>query len=248
MSNTDLPKIYFFTGAGVSAESGLPTFRCGDDGFWNNYDIDTVCNIHTFKENHEMVNKFYREYHDMVKAVEPNAAHKMIGELQQRYGTDRVKVVTTNVDDLHERGGATEVLHLHGDIRYNVLDFYGNRKVVPVDSDYVEEAGTITKPAVVFFGESIRFTADGKKHPLYDELYFLLDDIKPRDIVIVVGASFQVVPFDYYLAGCPAYTININITDDSQVGNFKNMLLDGASKGLQKCKTFIENTMEGKSV
>lgn len=248
MSTNELPKIYFFTGAGISAESGVPTFRCGHDGLWNNYDIDEVCSITNFKRNHDMVNQFYREYFDMIQGVKPNAAHQHIGDLQKRYGGDRVKVITTNVDDLHERGGATDVLHVHGDIRYTILDFYGERKIVPVDSEYKVEPNQFNKPAVVFFGESARYTADGVKHPLYDEMYDMIDTIRGCDIVVVVGASFQVVPFDYILGACPAYKININVTDESHNGFFNSTLLDGATKGLQKCESFIEQTMEGKSV
>lgn len=246
MVSEQLPKIYFFTGAGISAESGLPTFRGNEGSIWNSVDVRQICDIHTFRENHQLVNKFYREYYDTIMNTNPNDAHRAIAEYQQRYGTDRVKIITTNVDDLHERAGATEVLHLHGDIRYNILDFDGERKVVPVECTPPAEAGTYTKPAVVFFGESVRFTGDGVKHPLYEELYNIIDNINQCDIVIVVGASFQVVPFDYLLSCTPAYTININIEDNAINGYFKSTLIDGATQGLKKCNEFINNTMEGK--
>lgn len=248
MDTISLPKVYFITGAGISAESGVPTFR-GENGLWNDFDIDEICNIHTFKQNHDKVNQFYRQYYDMLKNIEPNHAHRIIGKLQQRYGSDRVKVITTNVDDLHERGGATDVLHVHGDIRYKIQDFFGDSKVVPVECDDPVTEGTYSKPAVVFFGESVRYTSDGVKHQLYDELYETLDNINSHDIVIVIGASFQVVPFHYLLGSCPAYKININIEDDCFTNScFNSVLVDGATLGLQKCKNFIETTMEGKNV
>src|SRR5690625_2670096 len=108
----DQPRIFIFTGSGISAESGLSTFR-GNDGLWNNHSIDDVCNEYTWRENYALVHDFYNDLRQSLADTKPNEAHISIARIQQQFG-DRVSIVTQNVDDLLERAGATNVLHLHG--------------------------------------------------------------------------------------------------------------------------------------
>lgn len=179
-------RITFFTGAGISAESGIPTFRTGPNALWENHSIDEVCNIDTFPQNYALVHRFYNQRREQLAHVEPNAAHKAIAELQQQF-PGRISLLTSNIDDLHERAGSPEVTHLHGflpqiedlndgsllDIGHTAFDFEAH------------EAGRY-KPNVVFFGELA---------PAYGPLNECFQSLGSTDLVVVVGSSEQVIPF-----------------------------------------------------
>ena len=109
------PKIIIFAGAGLSAESGLATFRNSPNGLWNQYKISEVCDLRTWKQNIDLVNQFYSERKKEILAANPNAAHISIAQLQQELGHENVQVFTSNIDDLLERAGA-KTTHIHGDI------------------------------------------------------------------------------------------------------------------------------------
>jgi NAD-dependent deacetylase len=107
-----MKKLVVLTGAGISAESGLKTFR-DSDGLWEGYDIEEVATATAWKRNPELVLQFYNMRRKSVAAAEPNAAHRILAELEKDFD---VQIVTQNIDDLHERAGSTKVLHLHGEI------------------------------------------------------------------------------------------------------------------------------------
>src|ERR1043165_6213787 len=108
-----MKKIVVFTGSGVSAESGLKTFR-DSDGLWENYNIEDVATPMAWVKNRKLVLEFYNQRRKQVLEAQPNAAHLSLAELEKKYN---VHIITQNIDDLHERAGSTKVLHLHGEIR-----------------------------------------------------------------------------------------------------------------------------------
>src|SRR5688500_11552128 len=113
-----MQKIVILTGAGISAESGIPTFR--DAGaLWEGFDIEEVATPEGWRRNPELVLELYNQRRKGVRAAQPNEAHKAIAQLEEKYS---VQVITQNIDDLHERGGSTEVLHLHGEIKKSKSD------------------------------------------------------------------------------------------------------------------------------
>lgn len=204
-------KILFLTGAGLSKESGIPTFRdAAEQGMWEQFDIDDVCNISTFRKNYYMVHAFYNERRVALKDVEPNIGHEFIAELQKQLSTDRVMHITANVDDLAERAGG-EAMHIHGSLLeivepWTIADYEVHNIGYNVHhaSDEV-----ISKPNVVLFGESYRYE-DGVRKPLYDDMYKVIDSLKPEDVVIVIGSSDTVVQWSVMVGKCGALSINVN--------------------------------------
>jgi NAD-dependent deacetylase len=178
-------RLIIFTGAGVSAESGVPTFRTGPDGLWHNHRIEDVCHIDTFEQNYDLVHAFYNARRTALQGVEPNSAHQAIAELQQRYG-DQVHLMTTNVDDLHERAGSPRVVHIHG----NLLELVNLAEgaVLPIGYEAFDHAAHPPhfKPNVVFFG---------KVAPVYRDLFTLMNSLTRQDLVLVVGSSETVIQF-----------------------------------------------------
>jgi NAD-dependent deacetylase len=174
--------ILFLTGAGVSAESGLSTFR-DSDGLWNNYKIEDVCTPKALRETPELVHEFYNKRRKEVQTVEPNPAHYAIKELEQYHD---VTVITSNVDNLHERAGSTRVIHLHGELlkaRDMVTGFVYDWN----DDMFVgtlSEQGNQLRPHIVFFHEDVT------------EFHSVYDMIKQEqfDYLVVVGTSLSVYP------------------------------------------------------
>lgn len=188
-------RVLFFTGAGISADSGISTFRDNNDGLWTRYNPDVVANLSTFEQNKELVFKFYNERRVALKDVQPNKAHIEIGSLQQRYGTDKVAIFTQNIDDLFERGGCTVVHHVHGDIKKTrcLLDL---SHVVDVGynttsaEDTCATCGGGVKPAVIFFGEQA---------PMYRLLYETFFKATPDDLIVIIGTSGNVISTSYLI-------------------------------------------------
>ncbi len=191
-------KVVVLSGAGVSKESGIATFRDTSDGLWNNYKIEDVATPNGWEKNPVAVNDFYNVRRIEVLNAEPNDAHIRIASEEKHFD---IQVITQNIDDLHERGGSTNVMHLHGEIlkarssneRYDWMgmshdESVNNPKVYDVGrkglnyySDYADD-GFPLRPAVVWFGESV---------PLINDA---VDLIKEADVLIVVGTSLNVYP------------------------------------------------------
>ena len=151
----NMKKIVVFTGAGVSADSGLATFR-DSDGLWANYRIEDVCTPEALARNRALVIEFYNKRRHEMLAARPNAAHEAIARLEQGYD---VEVVTQNVDDLHERAGSTRVTHLHGELR-KLRSSRNPDLIVPIEGweqplDATASDGSLLRPHIVFFGESV---------------------------------------------------------------------------------------------
>ena len=175
--------IVVFTGAGVSAESGLGTFRDAD-GLWEKYRIEDVCTHEAWLRNPELCVSFYNARRRETLAAKPNAAHEAITRLQRHFPGTRI--ITQNIDDLHERAGSTDVVHLHGEI----TKLRGQRSetdTVPLEGweqHYGDRHpdGTLLRPYIVFFGEGV---------PYFEEACRIAST---ADLLIVVGTSLNVYP------------------------------------------------------
>ncbi|OUJ69476.1 SIR2 family NAD-dependent protein deacylase [Hymenobacter crusticola] len=193
-------KIVVLTGAGISAESGLATFR-GADGLWEGHRVEDVATPEAFTRNPELVLEFYNQRRTAARAAQPNAGHLALVALEQAY---EVVVVTQNVDDLHERAGSSRVMHLHGQLFESRSTRY-QELVYPMTSDRIElgdlcERGHQLRPNIVWFGEDV---------PLMERA---IEEAATAAIFMVVGTSLQVYPaaglINYTPTNCPTYIID----------------------------------------
>jgi NAD-dependent deacetylase len=177
-----MKNIVVFTGAGISAESGLKTFRAAD-GLWEEHRIEDVATPEAWRRDPELVLRFYNERRRGVLAAQPNAAHRVLAELQ---GSANVQIVTQNIDDLHERAGSNDVLHLHGEIMKSRSSIDEHRLYDTQGDDIcigdLCELGSQLRPHVVWFGEAV---------PMMERAIELT---MRADIFIVVGTSLAVYP------------------------------------------------------
>ncbi len=174
-------KIVALTGAGISAESGIKTFR-DSNGLWEEHRIEDVATPEAWHRNKQLVLDFYNQRRKQLRECHPNDAHKVLAELESRYD---VTVITQNVDDLHERAGSTSVIHLHGElmkVRSSVYDnlIYEWRKDLAIGDKC--ERGTQLRPHIVWFGEAV---------PMME---YAVPVVQSADVVLVVGTSMQVYP------------------------------------------------------
>jgi NAD-dependent deacetylase len=175
-------KIVFFSGAGISRESGVLTFRDCKDGLWNNHKIEDVATVDAWRKDREKVLGFYNERRQQMPDVVPNDGHKLIASLEEDYD---VTIVTQNVDDLHERAGSTNIIHLHGELSKGRSSM--NPKAEPIDIGYNDikigdkaEDGSQLRPHIVWFGE----------YPFgVDEGYKAIEE---ADYLVVIGTSLNI--------------------------------------------------------
>ncbi len=206
-----MKKIVVFTGAGVSADSGLSTFRDAD-GLWANYRIEDVCTPEALVRNRGLVIEFYNKRRKELLAVEPNAAHYAIAELEKYFD---VEVVTQNVYNLHERAGSTRVTHLHGELM-KLRSERNSDLIVSIEGweqalDARAEDGALLRPHIVFFGESV---------PMFDRATQIAAE---ADVMIVVGTSLAVYPaamlVRYAKSGVPIYVVDPGNPDVAMIRN-----------------------------
>lgn len=175
-----MKKIAIFTGAGISQESGIETFRDSEKGLWYNYNVDEVATLSGWKNDRELVLEFHNMLRKKLYDIEPNDAHKAIADLED---VAKVTVVTQNVDDLHERGGSTDIIHIHGELLKCNSSVDPNIKYDCRGSVNIGdkcEKGSQLKPNTVLFGE----------YPYrIDEAF---DTMMNADYLIVVGTSFTI--------------------------------------------------------
>lgn len=176
-----MKKIVVLSGAGISAESGLQTFR-DSDGLWENFKIEEVATIQAWRANPRLVLAFYDARRSGVRNALPNQAHQLLADLQQQFD---VHIITQNIDDLHERAGSKQVLHLHGEITKmrsvkNEQQLYPTYETIQL-GDLAEDGGQL-RPHIVWFGESV---------PMMSTAISLVAE---ADIFIVIGTSLQVYP------------------------------------------------------
>ena len=195
-------KLVVLSGAGMSAESGIPTFR-GVDGLWEGHRVEEVASPEGFAEHPERVLEFYNQRRRQVIQSEPNEGHKALARLESLFD---VHIVTQNIDDLHERGGSTRVLHLHGEIR-KARSTRDERLVVNLEGSELclgdcGPDGAQLRPHIVWFGEAV---------PLIEPA---MDSVASADIVVVVGTSLQVYPaaglVGYAPSNVPIHVIDPN--------------------------------------
>ncbi len=210
-------RIVVFTGAGVSADSGISTFR-DSDGLWENYHIEEVCTAEAIVRDRKKVIDFYNMRRRDMLSKEPNAAHYAIAELEKHFD---VAVVTQNVDDLHERAGSTHVVHLHGEL--NKLRSSTNPDlIVPIEGweqhlDDRAPDGSLLRPHIVFFGEAV---------PMFEQAARI---VRQADIFIIVGTSLAVYPAAslvhyLYSDNIPIYIVDpasVNIGNSGRITHIK---------------------------
>ncbi|XZU79902.1 SIR2 family NAD-dependent protein deacylase [Acinetobacter baumannii] len=194
-----MTKLVVFSGAGMSAESGIRTFR-DSNGLWENYDIQQVATPEAWKRNPALVQRFYNERRKNILEAQPNEAHQYIAKLQDHYD---VQVITQNIDDLHERAGSQNVLHLHGNIRlakssgpdaqYTTQFYEVNGWKLDLEQDFCPN-GYPLRPHVVWFGEAV---------PAYEEAIRL---VQSADIFIVIGSTLSVYPVAALVHEIPHYS------------------------------------------
>lgn len=194
-----MKKCVVLTGAGISAESGLQTFR-DSGGLWEGYRVEDVCTPEAFARSPQTVIDFYNARRRAAAAAEPNAAHFALADLERAYD---VQIITQNVDDLHERAGSGKVLHLHGELN-KLRSTVDENEILPWQGDQTladrDSRGRPLRPHIVWFGESV---------PLIEEAVRL---VEAADTVIVVGTSLKVYPaaslLHYARFGVPVYLID----------------------------------------
>lgn len=194
------PRIVVFTGAGVSADSGISTFR-DSDGLWANYRIEEVCTPEALRHNRAKVIEFYNMRRRESLSKQPNAGHLAIAQMEEWAD---VKVVTQNVDNLHEQAGSTSVLHLHGELmklrsELNPNLIYDVKEAEQQLDDRADD-GALLRPHIVFFGESV---------PMFEPACAI---VATADILIVVGTSLAVYPaaslVHYIRPNVPIYLVD----------------------------------------
>lgn len=208
-----MKRIVILTGAGISAESGLQTFRDAD-GLWEGYNIADVATPEAWKRNPELVQQFYNERRKAVLAAQPNAAHKALARLQEKYD---LQIITQNIDDLHERGGVKNILHLHGIITRSQSDV-DSAVTYPIKGWEIRptdlcEYGMPLRPHVVWFGENV------------PNLQLAAKICSAADIFAVIGTSLAVYPAagltDYVPPSALKYAVDPNLPQ--MRGNFKKI-------------------------
>lgn len=225
-------KLVILTGAGISAESGLKTFR-DSDGLWEGYNVYDVATPEAWERNPEMVQQFYNERRKQVLAATPNHAHTILAELENDFD---VEIITQNIDDLHERAGSTKVTHLHGIITKSQSDRKPNL-TYQIDGSEIQmgelcELGSQLRPHVVWFGESVPMIEVAAKI------------CQQADIFVLIGTSLAVYPaaglIDFIPSLVPKYIIDPKIPE---VGRYKNIirLEQTAVNGVTSLKEILLN-------
>ncbi|QXO11807.1 hypothetical protein pEaSNUABM44_00111 [Erwinia phage pEa_SNUABM_44] len=246
--NRGQPRLVFATGAGLSKESGINTFRDADDeGLWDQYNVDEICNIATFHINYQKVHHFYNMLRVNLANVEPNIGHHIIAEYQQLYGHDRVLHITANVDDLAERAGGT-AMHVHGKLTEVVEPYSTNSEDYEVLTvgyeNFTPTPGIISKPNIVMFGEGYWFT-DGVRKPIYDDLYRVLDNLTSQDTVIIIGSSDTVIPWSVYVGlATPAETLNVNPEAHEKDDYFTYNMYQPISNSVTMIDQYVHSRMD----
>ncbi len=231
-----MKKLVVFSGAGMSAESGINTFR-DSDGLWEQYRIEDVATPQAWARDPQLVQCFYNARRKNILEAEPNTAHLQIAQLQQDYD---VHVITQNIDDLHERAGSSKVIHLHGNIRLAKTsgpDAQSTTEFYPVEETDLDlnkhfcTAGYPLRPHVVWFGEAV---------PAYAEAQNCVQD---ADIFVVIGTSLQVYPVAGLIhdipASCQAYYIDPK-ADQQQLPVQFHKITQTATHGMQQLIQLLE--------
>jgi NAD-dependent deacetylase len=216
--------IVVLSGAGMSAESGISTFR-DKNGLWENHDIMEVASPEGWRKNPQLVLEFYNQRRRQLRQVDPNEGHLLLAKLESQYHID---IVTQNVDNLHERAGSTRVLHLHGELtkvrsvadEHTLYEQFDDLQWGDTDAH-----GTQLRPHIVWFGEEV---------PAIEEAIPLL---AKADLVLVIGTSMQVYPaaglLDYADSSVPLVYIDLNPASLAGIPNPITVMAKTASEGIR---------------
>ncbi|GAA4331056.1 SIR2 family NAD-dependent protein deacylase [Flaviaesturariibacter amylovorans] len=221
-------RLIVLTGAGISAESGLKTFRDAD-GLWEGYDLNEVATPRGWKKNPALVLDFYNMRRRNVLDAQPNRAHYILAELEEHLD---VQIITQNIDDLHERAGSTKILHLHGEIR-KLRSEKNERLVYPIDGDIqlgdLAEDGGQLRPHIVWFEEPV---------PLIETAAAL---VRTADIFLIVGTSLAVYPaaslVDFAPWNRPKYIVDRKVPPNSIYG--LTAIEKPATEGMEEFKRLV---------
>lgn len=219
-----MKKLVVLTGAGISAESGIKTFRDAN-GLWEGHDVMEVASYDGFLKNPELVLDFYNQRRRQLHEVVPNNAHRLLAELEQFY---KVTIITQNVDDLHERAGSSEVIHLHGEL-FKVRSVKDESKVYEWKEDLllssINQDGHQLRPHIVWFGEAV---------PLMDQA---VTKVLEADVLLIIGTSLQVYPaaglIDYAHKAKEIYYIDQNPADTHYFQKQITIVSDTATNGVK---------------
>ena len=225
-----MKKVVVLTGAGISAESGLKTFR-DSGGLWEGYDVTQVATLQAWTANRALVLEFYNQRRQQALKATPNAGHLALAELEKYF---KVNIITQNVDSLHEKAGSSHVLHLHGEL-FKSRSTLDERLVYDLDGWELKEGdrcekGSQLRPHIVWFGEAVPMM-----EPAIELTY-------QADVFIVAGTSLVVYPaaslLDFVGAEVPKFIVDPIIPDVSRNRNM-HLFEEPASTGLQKAKKLL---------
>lgn len=219
-----MKKIVVFTGAGISAESGIKTFR-DSGGLWEQYNIEEIATPQAWAKDPDKVTEFYNLRRKQVMEAEPNEAHKALAALEKYFS---VEIITQNIDDLHERAGSKKILHLHGEIR-KARSSIDPSLIYPVKEWELKkedkcEKGSRLRPHVVWFGEEV---------PNMEKAYNITER---ADILLIIGTSLNVYPaaglINFTQPHCRVYLIDPNAQDIKYINNL-TVIKEKASRGVK---------------
>ncbi|MBB4806970.1 NAD-dependent deacetylase [Chryseobacterium defluvii] len=207
-----MKKLTILSGAGISAESGIQTFR-DSNGLWENHSVTEVASPQGWRNNRELVLEFYNQRRRQLHEVEPNDAHKLLAELEKYY---EVQIITQNIDDLHEKAGSSKVLHLHGELfkscscnNKNLI--YEQKEDIKIGDKAAD--GAQLRPFIVWFGEDVPLMKEAARHA------------KEADIFLVIGTSLQVYPAAGLLQDIKDTCLLIVINPDDSMGYGKRAVV-----------------------
>jgi NAD-dependent deacetylase len=228
------PIVVVLTGAGISAESGLATFR-GAGGMWEGHDVMEVASIEGWHRNPDLVLSFYNNRREAAALAQPNAGHLALTAMERHF---EVRIITQNVDDLHERAGSTQVLHLHG--KLSELRSVKNPKLITpylqdVRLGHLASDGSQLRPNIVWFGEAVPMMEQAQRW------------VQQAAAFAVIGTSLQVYPAAGLLyeasALIPKFLVDPNAVDAANIPNLQRLAMP-ATTGVEKMDELLRNMMD----
>lgn len=221
-------KLVVLSGAGISAESGVKTFR-DSNGLWDEHRIEDVASPEGFARNPKLVQDFYNARRRQLKEVEPNEAHRILAELEHYFD---VEIITQNVDDLHERAGSSKITHLHGELKKArpincetpILDWEHDLNLGDLD-----ENGTQLRPHIVWFGEAV------------PEMDKAMEITEQADVFLIIGTSMQVYPaaglIHHIPENCEIFVIDPHL--ENSFSNKAHFIKTSATEGMKKLREIL---------
>jgi len=236
-----MAKVVIFSGAGISAESGIATFR-DSDGLWENYKIEEICSAGCLEWNYDATIEFYDKRRADIQDKIPNRAHKEIAKLKQQY-PDEIAVITQNVDDMFEKAGCHDLLHLHGflrEVRCETCGFIDDIAYAKQHEVYTccPKCADKLRPNIVFFGEAA---------PKYADMY---DELQDCEILVVIGTSGNVINTDMFLNSQIRYSVLNNLEASPAIDDrlYSKVLYKKATEAISEIvediQKFLHNSKE----